>query len=155
VTDRTELVGLTLGRTSDFMRSLWRFNHALERASRRMESVRGVTIQQRMLIRFVGKYPGATASQLAAYFHLDPGTISASIARLEQKGLLERRRTSRDRRRVTLGLTAAGRALDGEVADGIDKALETLIAAPATSDGVSARAVLDRLATELESAVGD
>ena len=150
---QTELDGLTLGQTSEFMRSLWRFNHALERVSRRMDALKGVTIQQRMLIRFIGKYPGTTASQLAAYFHLDPGTISASIARLERKGLIERRRTRRDRRRVTLGLTAAGRTLDGDASGDVDAALEKLIGAPSAAEGASARDVLERLASELEAAV--
>jgi DNA-binding MarR family transcriptional regulator len=151
--DRAQLEGVTLGQTSAFIRSLWRFNHALERASRRMENRRGVTLQQRMLVRFVGKYPGTTASQLAAYFYLDPGTISAAIARLEQKGLLERRRTPRDRRRVTLGLTAAGRAIDGETADDIDRALETLTGASDGIEGASACGLLERLAAELEAMV--
>lgn len=151
---RAEIEGLTLGQTSGFMRSLWRFNHALERASRRMENRRGVTLQQRLVVRFIGKYPGTTASQLAAYFHLDPGTISASIARLEHKGLIERRRTNRDRRRVTLGLTADGRALDGESADGIDRALETLMDACGTNEGAGAQVLLERMASELERMVG-
>jgi DNA-binding MarR family transcriptional regulator len=135
------------------MRSMWRFNHALERASRRMETLRGVTLQQRLLVRFVGKYPGATASQLAAYFHLDPGTISAALARLEHKGLLERRRTHRDRRRVTLGLTAAGRALDGEGVEGIDRALETMIGTADATEGAVAAELFERLAARLETLV--
>lgn len=121
---------VTLGASSEFMRSLWRFNHVLERVSRKMEEVRGVTVQQRLILRFVGKYPGSTASQLAAYFWLDPGTISASIARLEDKGLLSRRRTSRDRRRVVLGLTPEGKMLDGERSVPVDGVIEVLIGEP-------------------------
>lgn len=144
---------LTLGRSGEFMRSLWRFNHALERVSRRMEELRGVTIQQRLFLRFVGKYPGATASQLAAYFHLDPGTISASIARLESKGLLSRRRTNRDRRRVVLGLTAEGRALDGESTYAVDGAIETLIGEPSPEPGTDAKSALESLTARLEAAL--
>ncbi len=144
---------LTLGRSGEFMRSLWRFNHALERVSRRMEELRGVTIQQRLFLRFVGKYPGSTASQLAAYFHLDPGTISASIARLENKGLLSRGRTNRDRRRVVLGLTAAGRTLDGETTRRVDGAIEALIAGPSAEAGVDARSTLENLTARLEAAL--
>jgi DNA-binding MarR family transcriptional regulator len=118
-----------------------------------MENLRGVTLQQRMLVRFVGKYPGTTASQLATYFYLDPGTISATVARLQQKGLLDGRRTHRDRRRVTLGLTAAGRALDGETADGIDGALELLTGASDAIEEASARDLLERLAERLEAMI--
>lgn len=135
------------------MRSLWRFNHALERVSRRMEELRGVTIQQRLFLRFVGKFPGATASQLVAYFHLDPGTISASISRLEHKGLLSRRRTNRDRRRVVLGLTAEGRLIDGEASSPVDGAIEALIGDPAPAPGIDARSVLESLTAKLEASL--
>jgi len=143
----------TLGRSGEFIRWLWRFNHVLERVSRQMDEVRGVTIQQRLILRFVGKYPGATASQLAAYFHLDPGTISATIARLEHKGLLSRRRTNRDRRRVVLGLTAEGNALDGENTSSVDSAIEVLIGEPSLAAGNQARGILESLTGRLEAAL--
>lgn len=69
-----------------------------------------------------------TAGQLASLLHVDPGTVSASLGRLEGKGLLERRRDPRDKRRTSLGLTAKGRALDhpaaGTVEDAVERPLE-------------------------------
>ena len=102
---------LPLGAALDFMRGLWQLNHALERLSSKMEDARGVSAQQHWIIRCVGKYPGMTAGQLASQLHLDRGTVSAALGRLERKSLLERRRDPRDRRRVVLGLTRRGRAL--------------------------------------------
>ena len=94
------------------LRGVWRLNHAIERASARMERRLGVTAQQRFVLRCVGRYPGITAGQLAATLLVDRGTVSAALNRLERKGLLTRRADPRDRRRVALGLTARGHALD-------------------------------------------
>jgi DNA-binding MarR family transcriptional regulator len=102
---------LSLGAALDFMRGLWQLKHALERLSSRMEEDLAVTAQQHWIIRCVGKYPGLTAGQLANQLHVDPGTVSAALRRLERKELIERRRDPRDRRRVSLGLTRRGRAL--------------------------------------------
>lgn len=139
----------TLGPTLEFMRIFWRLNHALERLSRRMEAAWGVTAQQRLIIRCVGKYPGMTASQLARQFHLDAGTVSQALARLERKGLLERRRAHRDRRRLTLGLTAAGRAIDG-MAGTLEHAVDSLLLAASPEDVVCTRRVLEGLTDLLE-----
>src|SRR5687768_1035422 len=116
----------TLGPTVEFMRSLWRLNHSIEQLSRKMETTWGVTAQQRLIIRCVGAYPGMTAGQLARQFHLDQGTVSATLGRLERKGLLERRRAQRDRRRLTLGLTASGREVD-RVAGSVERAVDGLL----------------------------
>jgi DNA-binding MarR family transcriptional regulator len=102
---------LSLGAALDFMRGLWQLNHALERLSSKMEEDLDVSAHQHWIIRCVGKYPGLTAGQLASQLHVDPGTVSAALGRLERKDLLERRRDPRDRRRVSLGLTRRGRAL--------------------------------------------
>jgi DNA-binding MarR family transcriptional regulator len=133
----------------DFMRSLWRLNHAFERLSRRMVATFGVTAQQRMLIRCVGKYPGMTATQLARHFHLDAGTVSTALARLERKGLLERRRAARDRRRLTLGLTAQGRSVDA-VAGTSERAYERLLNAVSADDIARSRQVLEAFSTLLD-----
>jgi DNA-binding MarR family transcriptional regulator len=115
-----------------------------------MESNTGVTAQQRMIIRCVGKYPGMTAGQLAAHFHVDPGTVSAAIDRLEQRGLVERRRTERDKRRVTLWLTSAGRAIDADVTGPIEAALAALFETAPSEEVACTRRVLTALSTSIE-----
>jgi DNA-binding MarR family transcriptional regulator len=140
----------TLGPTVEFMRHLWRLNHALERFSRRMEASWGVTAQQRMIVRCVGRYPGITANQLARQLHVDAGTISAALGRLERKGLLERRRADRDRRRLTLGLTAEGRGID-QVAGSLERAVESLLEVSSAEDLSSTRRILESLTMLLEA----
>jgi MarR family transcriptional regulator, organic hydroperoxide resistance regulator len=132
----------TLGPGTDLLRQLWELNHHLERASRLTETLFGVTGQQRLMIRCIGKYPGLTLGQLATHFHLDPGTVSNAIDRLEEKGLLERRRPLQDRRRVTVGLTAFGRKVDAEVIGVTEGAINELLSSTSVEDIECTRRVL-------------
>lgn len=94
-----------------FLRSLWNLNHALEVTSSDMLRTIGVTAQQRMVLRIVGHVGRLTAGQLSGLLHVHPGTLSATLARLERRGLVTRAREANDARRVVVSLTPAGAAL--------------------------------------------
>lgn len=134
-----------LGPALDFLQRLWQLNHALERVSSRMEKCLGITAQQRLIIRCVGKYPGIPAGQLASLLHVDPGTVSAALRRLEGKGLLERRRDPRDKRRVALGLTAKGRALDHPAEGTVENAVERLLEGARAEEVAAMVTIAERL----------
>jgi len=74
-----------------------------------MEQRLGITAQQRLIVRCVGQFPGMTAGQLAGLLHVDPGTISAALRRLEAKDLVARRKDPRDSRRVSTSSATAAR----------------------------------------------
>ncbi|MBL8602418.1 MAG: winged helix-turn-helix transcriptional regulator [Myxococcales bacterium] len=95
----------------EFLRCLWALNHALERMSMRMEREHGVTAQQRFLLRLVGATPGISGRALAEQLHIDAGTLSASLKRLEERKLLKRKRDPNDARRIQLTLTTRGEAV--------------------------------------------
>lgn len=142
---------LPLGPALDFLRRLWRLNHALERVSSRMETRLGITAQQRLIIRCVGKFPGIGAGQLAALLHVDPGTTSAGLRRLEAKGLVERRRSGVDHRRVVLALTERGRELDTPTPGTVEEAVEKLLMGGPPEHAATALAVLERFTGLLEA----
>jgi MarR family transcriptional regulator, organic hydroperoxide resistance regulator len=150
---RSEEKAFPLSPALGFLRELWRLNHAIERLSKKMEASYGITAQQRMIIRLVGKYPGMTAGQLAEQLHLDPGTISAAIRRLEGKGLLSRRSDTRDRRRVALGLTASGRALDRPATGTVEWAVESILEKSPSEDIEATACVLGRVVTGIEAEI--
>ncbi|MBK8259313.1 MAG: MarR family transcriptional regulator [Polyangiaceae bacterium] len=139
-----------LGPALDFLQRLWQLNHALEKVSIRMEKRLGVTAQQRFILRCVGKYPGMTAGHLASLLHLDPGTVSASLRRLESKHLLERRRDPKDNRRVSLGLTAKGRALDRPATGTVENAVERLLDVAPENELASLVKIVEQLTALLE-----
>lgn len=139
-----------LGPALDFMQRIWQLNHAIERLSLTMERRLGVTAQQRLVVRALGKFPGITAGHLARVLHLDPGTVSAALNRLDEKGLVDRRRNPRDRRRSSLALTSKGRALDLPATGTVEAAVERLLAGASRADLLVAEALLARLVALLE-----
>ena len=54
-----------LGEPLDFLRTIWALDHQLQTASRRMETVLGVTGPQRFVLRIVHLNPGITPGDVA------------------------------------------------------------------------------------------
>jgi DNA-binding MarR family transcriptional regulator len=148
---RYERQDYPLGAALDFLRRLWRLNHALEKLSSRMDQRLGVTAQQRLVIRCVGKYPGVTAGQLAELLHIDPGTASATLKRLEEKRLIERRRDPRDKRRVALGLTAQGRQIDRPSQGTVEAVAERMLDEMTAAETAGVVTTLERFTSLLET----
>jgi DNA-binding MarR family transcriptional regulator len=140
-----------LGPALEFLRQMSGLNHALERLSSRMERTLGVTAQQRLIIRCIGKYPGITGGELASLLHLDPGTISASLRRLGAKRILARRADPRDKRRSAIGLTARGRAIDRPTKGTVEHAVERLLDQVGAADIATTRSVLAQLSGLVEA----
>jgi MarR family transcriptional regulator, organic hydroperoxide resistance regulator len=140
-----------LGPTLSFLSRWWALNHALEKASRRMHARIGVTAPQRMLVRVIGKYPGISPGQLARIVHLDPGTISTAIGRLEAACVLERRRAGSDRRSVSLVLARRGEIVDVPDSLTIEGALERTLAHASRAQVDHIRSFIERFIAELEA----
>jgi len=134
-----------------FLSEWWALNHAIERASKRMQVRIGVTAQQRMFVRVIGAFPGIMPGQLARVVHLDPGTVSTAIGRLERVGLVARRRERGDGRAVSLELTARGRALDAPDPLTIEGALARALKHTPSTQAESVRTFIARFIHELEA----
>ena len=97
---------------------------ALHAASRRITAAYrplldevGLTYPQYVVMLALWEKDGVTVSDLGDRLFLDSGTLSPLLRRLEQHGLVERRRSSQDERRVTIGLTEAGHAVRSRACD--------------------------------------
>ncbi len=80
----------------------------LSRELRRETEALGVTSRQATLLWLVREHPDLTLGELAALEHISAPSLSGHVDRLEQAGLLERIRSTDDRRRVVLRLTPQG-----------------------------------------------
>jgi DNA-binding MarR family transcriptional regulator len=69
-----------------------------------------VTLTQRVLLTALWRNDGMTVGQLAEYYRSTKPSTSNLIARMEKKGLLERRHDKEDRRRVLVFLTEKGKS---------------------------------------------
>ncbi len=94
------------------MRLLWSLAHGLQSRSKRMEAELGVTGPQRLVIRILGRSPGASAGALARAMCVHPSTLTGVLRRLQARGLVEQRRDNGDARRKLFVLTASGKRLD-------------------------------------------
>ena len=115
--------------------------HAIRRAFDRRAAPLGVTRAQWRVLAWLARQPGLRQVELADHLDVEPITLCRIIDRLQESGLVERRRDPEDRRAWRLHLTdKAGplvdqlRALAGvmtqEAFDGVPpQSIETLRAA--------------------------
>jgi DNA-binding MarR family transcriptional regulator len=87
----------------------------LARELRKETEALGVTGRQAALLWLVREHPGLTLTELAELERISSPSLSAHVDRLEKAGLLERVRSSDDRRRVGLQLTPSGATLVRQV----------------------------------------
>jgi DNA-binding MarR family transcriptional regulator len=83
----------------------------LARELRKETEQLGVTARQATLLWLVKRSPGLSLAELAAEEGISPPALSGHVDRLERAGLLERVRSTEDRRRVGLRLTDEGMKL--------------------------------------------
>lgn len=89
----------------------------LARGLRRESEQFGVTSRQVTLMWLIKTQPGLSLRELAAEEGVSPPALSGSVDRLERQGLVERVRSTTDRRRVGLVLTPQGLRLLRRVRD--------------------------------------
>jgi len=80
----------------------------LSRELRKETEQLGITARQATLLWLVKRSPGLSLAELAAEEGISAPAMSGHVDRLERAGLIERVRSSNDRRRVGLSLTPAG-----------------------------------------------
>jgi DNA-binding MarR family transcriptional regulator len=133
----------------EFIRQLWAVDHELHSVSKRMIGRFGLTAPQRLAVRFIGRQPGLALGALAGLLHLDPGTVTGIVQRLEGAGLVARARGEHDTRRSHLELTKKGQALNRRRAGTVEAAVRRTLGAVAAADAAAALRVLRRLADDL------
>lgn len=80
----------------------------LARELRKETEQLGITARQATLLWLVKRSPGLSLAELAAEEGISPPALSGHVDRLERAGLIERLRSTDDRRRVGLRLTDEG-----------------------------------------------
>lgn len=103
----------TLGNRLDqeVLRSLRRIFHAVDRHSRRLARLHGLTEPQAICLNAINRAGELNPGQLARTISLSPPTVTGILDRLERRGLIKRERTARDKRQVVVRLTNEGRHL--------------------------------------------
>jgi DNA-binding MarR family transcriptional regulator len=80
----------------------------LRLADREIENACGLSVAQLFVVHQLADTPALSIAEVAERTLTDPSSVSTVVARLVERGLVERVTSQRDRRRVELTLTAAG-----------------------------------------------
>ena len=83
----------------------------LVRKMRQAQLPEELTLAETWALSRLDRHGPATSSELAKLDRISPQSMGATLAALEQRGLIERRRDPADGRRVVLSITEAGRQL--------------------------------------------
>lgn len=140
---------LTLPADLELMQALWSVDHALDVMSRRMIRRLGITGPQRLVIRLLGQFPGASPGELAKLLRLHPATVSGVLKRLERRRLVMRVSDPWDGRKSQIRLTRKGEALDKPDADTVESAIGRVLSRLPRRHVELARRVLTALEEEL------
>ncbi|MCD8550433.1 MAG: MarR family transcriptional regulator [Shewanella xiamenensis] len=91
--------------------SLRRVIRAIDIHSRQLNKHSGLTGPQLMVMQKIAQLGAPLAKQVAEEITLSPATVTTIIDRLEGRGLVIRKRSESDKRKVHLYLSEAGHAL--------------------------------------------
>ncbi|WP_405513043.1 MarR family winged helix-turn-helix transcriptional regulator [Streptomyces canus] len=112
----------------------------------------GMAAAQYTLLMNVHSNPGLTGAELARRLNVTPQAVASQVARLEERGQLERRPHPRHRHVQELHLTDAGRASLRD-ADAVIVGIEQLVAEKLGSEkAAQLRALLDEVADVVREA---
>ena len=91
--------------------AVYSLGHAFNRAYKPLLEVLGLTYPQYVAMVVLWERDDRTVSELGDKLHLDSGTLTPLLKRLEAAGLVQRVRDDEDERQVRIRLTKAGLAL--------------------------------------------
>src|SRR5207245_7437579 len=110
----------------------------------------GVTGPQRLVVRVVSRYPGASAGHLANVLHLHPSTLTGVLHRLETGRIIERKLDPKDGRRALFHLTHRGQEIARSSAGTVESIVKGSLARIPHAKVAVAKEVLATLAEELQ-----
>lgn len=90
---------------------LRRIFHVIDMYSRVLKTEHALTEPQLICLAAIAGSEQITASVLSRRLHLSQSTVTGILDRLEKKGLVERTRDTRDRRKVNLKVTPTGQSM--------------------------------------------
>lgn len=77
----------------------------------------GITYTHYIVFMVLWEKDNLTVGEIGNKLYLDNGTLSPVLKKMEEKGFVERRRSTKDERVVKISLTKKGKALRDEAAD--------------------------------------
>ena len=139
-----------LGLDQQLCFALYSTGLAMDKVYRKVLRPLNLTYPQYLVMLVLWEADGLTVTELGDRLFLDSATLTPLLKRLEQNGVLARRRAAQDERQVLISLTASGRALKEKA---VDVQLSIFRAAQCSADELTAiKKQLEQLRSKLRSA---
>src|SRR6516164_9117419 len=111
----------------------------------------GVTEQQWRIVRALYEVPALEPREIVELCRISSPSMAGVLARMEELGLVARRRMPRDQRRVHVSLTARARAMAARMAPQIDATYRRIEQTIGTEFHARFEQMLDQLLTTLDA----
>ena len=122
-------------------------SHGARRFNERVAEI-GLTAPDAGLLRKIASDPGVSQQSLAEHLGVMPSRMVALVDGLEAKGMVERRRSTEDRRNYALHLTERGRQALGELSRIAAEHEESLCAALSKEERAQLKELCRRIAEQ-------
>ena len=126
---------------------------AMQRFRERLYGDSALDMGQHDALEVIVSLGEARMGDVAVALRVDPSTATRAVARLEDAGLVERRRADADARAVTVAPTRAGAALHDRIAGTARAALAELFGRFSEREQHQLAGLLDRLVAGLDDLV--
>jgi len=133
--------------------ALYSSAHALNRAYKPALKPLGLTYPQYLVMLVLWERDGVTVTEIGDRLHLDSGTLTPLLKRLEAMGLVSRARDAADERQLRIQLTGKGQALR-EKAEAVPQAILRAMGQP-IGELDALKGALVRLRDQLNAATGE
>lgn len=138
---------------------LHQLNHSfnLIRRERHSPENRGGGVQrgQGRLIRLLMEHGTLTQHELSELLQIRPASLGELVVKLEHKGYVERRPNARDKRRIDVLITAAGRQKAAEIETSRHDLAEDLLKGLSLDEQAHLAGLMDKLVLTLETRPND
>ena len=131
--------------------ALRRIIRATDLHSRALGKKTGLTTPQLVIIQAIGRLKDPTVSDIAKAVSLSLATVTTILNRLERNGVVNRARSSVDRRRVIVTLTEEGQALRGSAPKPLQDSFVAKFSKLETWEQHSIVASLERVAAMMDA----
>ncbi|RYY27707.1 MAG: MarR family transcriptional regulator [Sphingomonadales bacterium] len=138
---------MTSDLTLEALKALRRILRAADLGTRKLVAVTGLTPSQLLVLREIDQHGQTTASILSVSLQFGQATITNIVDRLEAAALVTRERSSRDKRRIMLQVTDAGRLVIENAPDLLQTRFSQGYAALPAWERAMILAALERLGT--------
>jgi DNA-binding MarR family transcriptional regulator len=114
-----------------------------------------LNITQYLILRDVAESPGVTQRVLSKNIDVAQPAVVVVVAALEKRGLIERVRSDRDRRHVSLYITRDGRAVMRRALRHVDALSSVALTGMSATESSTLMRLLIHVQRNLEHAIGD